>query len=196
MSNCSRGITDNRVTVPILATRIFDNVRQDFDRSPLTFSAALPYDQSLITPLYAGGTGVVSSMSSISLTPRYNDGFVDVCGDLMLPGTLTYVYQSSSRTAAGNLSVPFCARMKLPEDSIWPFDFTVHYSYFSDNFESVSSGVFSCLTDGVIICYITACMPVSLLYAGPIEYNSITARSVQTQNSFAVSPFYPAPVNP
>lgn len=194
MSNCSRGINDNRVTVPILATRIFDNVREDFDRSRFNFFAALPYDQSLITPLYAGGTGVVSGITSVSVTPRYIDGFVDVCGDLMLPGTLTYVYQGASHTAAGNLSVPFCARMKLPEDSIWPFDFTVHYSYFSDNFESTSSGIFTCLTDGVVICYITACMPVSLLYAGPIEYNSAAVRSVQTQNSFAVSPFYPSPL--
>lgn len=196
MSSCSRGITDNRVTVPILATRIFDNVRRDLDRSQFNFLTSFPFDQTLITPLYAGGTGVVSGISSVTLTPRYNDGFVDVCGDLMLPGTLTYVYQGSSHTAAGNISVPFSARMKLPEDSVWPFEFTVHYSYFADNFESVSSGVLSCLTDGVIICYITACMPVSLLYAGPIEYNSITVRSVQSENTFAVSPFYPSPINP
>ena len=191
MSNCSRGITDNRITVPILATRIFDNVREDFDRSHFNFTTSFPYDLSLITPLYAGGTGVVPAISSVSLTPRYGDGFIDVSGDIMLPGTLTYVYQGSSHIAAGNLSVPFIARMKLPQDSVWPFDFTVHYSFFADNFEKTPSGSLSCLTDGVMICYITACMPVSLLYAGPIEYNPASVRSVQTQNSFSVSPFYP-----
>lgn len=184
------GITDNRQTVCILANRVFDNVRSDLDRDSVTFNVTLPHSFSEITPLYAGGTGVAKG-NALAVTPNFSDGFAHICGNLYLAGNLTYLYNGSSYTSVGNLILPFCAKMLLPEKSVWPFDITVHYSYFADGFSDFTDSTYSCIADGITVCYVTSCMPVTVPYTGTVEYNSITLRTPQTENAYVSSTFYP-----
>ncbi len=187
--NCSNGINDCQSGINILATRIFDNVRMDYDRQSFNIEAsALPTG---ITALYLTGTGVLTPDSNITVVPNLNDSYATVSGTLYLPGTLTYIYQGAKATQQANLSVPINLLMALPEDSIWPFDITVHYSYFADNLEETGSNTFSSLVDGVIITYVTACMPVSLKDNCSIYYNSVSQRTVLNQSSFLNTNFYP-----
>ena len=186
--NCSNGINDCQNGVNILATRIFDNVRMDLDRQSLNIeSSALPTG---ITALYLSGTGVLTPDSNISVAPNLNDAYATVSGTLYLPGTLTYIYQGAKATAQANLLVPINLLMTLPDNSIWPFDITVHYSYFADNLEETGTA-FSSLADGVIITYVTACMPLSLKDNCPVYYNSVSERTVINQSAFLNSSFYP-----
>lgn len=188
MNSC--GITDNKQTVCILADRVFDNVRRDLDRDSLSFEVTLPYPSSEITPLYAGGTGTASG-NDLNITPRYSENFAHICGNLRLAGTLTYVYSGSSYTEKGNIILPFCAKMHLPEESVWPFEITVHYSYFADGFSDFADNSYSCIADGITVCYITSRMPVTVPYSGTVEYNSITVRTPQNDNPYISSLFYP-----
>ncbi len=187
--NCSNGINDCQSGINILATRIFDNVRMGLDRQSLNLETSGL--QSGITALYASGTGVFVPDSNISVVPNINDAYASVNGTLYLPGTLTYIYQGAKTTASANLSVPINVFMSLPEDSLWPFDITVHYSYFADNLEETGANTYSALVDGVIIVYITSCMPVSLKDSCPIYYNSISQRAVLNQSAFVNTDFYP-----
>ncbi len=187
--NCHNGINDCQSGINILATRIFDNVRMDLDRQSFNVEAcSLPTG---ITALYLSGTGVLTPDSNITVVPNLNDSFATVSGTLYLPGTLTYIYQGAKATARANLLIPINILMTLPEDSIWPFDITVHYSYFADNLEETGTNTFSSLTDGVIITYVTACMPVNLKDNCPIYYNSISERAVLNQSTFLNADFYP-----
>lgn len=192
MNSC--GITDNKQTVCILANRVFDNVRCDLDRDSLTFEVTLPYTSSEITPLYAGGTGTASG-SDLNITPHYSENFAHISGNLHLSGKLTYVYSGSSYTAEGNLTLPFCAKMRLPEESVWPFEIAVHYSYFADGFSDYADSVYSCIADGIAVCYVTSCMPVTVPYSGTVEYNSISVRTPQNENPYISSLFYPMRLN-
>ena len=161
----------------------------DLDRQSFNIeSCTLPAG---ITALYLSGTGVLTPDSNISVVPNLNDAYATVSGTLYLPGTLTYIYQGAKATQQANLLVPISILMTLPEDSIWPFDITVHYSYFADNLEETGANTFSSLTDGVIITYVTACMPVSLKDNCPVYYNSISQRTVLNQSAFLNNDFYP-----
>ncbi len=185
MTNC--GICDNRNAVNILTTRIFDNVRIDLNRSELTIETnILPSD---ITALYAGGTGV--SENGISVTPHLNENCADISGELSLKSTLTYIYQGNRQMTEAILKVPVNLRMNIPEDSVWPFNVTVHYSFFSDNLKEENTNTFSSLTDGVIIIYITACMPLAVGGTYPILYNTERDRAISNENTIASSAFYP-----
>lgn len=185
MNNC--GICDNRNTVNILTTRIFDNVRIELNRSQLLLETNLV--QSDITPLYAGGTGV--SENGIPITPHLNENYADLTGNLNLKCTFTYLYQGNRQSAQATLKVPVNLRMSIPEDSVWPFNVTVHYSFFSDNLKEESVNTYSSLTDGVIIVYVTSCMPLSVSGTYPILYNSEKDRIITSENTIASSAFYP-----
>ncbi len=187
----SRGINDSKNnTVQIMATRIFDNVRIDLDREPLILSAILPYDKNNVTPLYASGTGTFSGATTLSVSPRYGECNVDIIGNFDLKGNLTYIYSGSSYVSPCSICVPYSARMVLPEDALWPYEIMVHFSFFADNIKLIDEN-FNCVVDGTVICYITSQMPVSVLYSGPIEYNSLSSRQTQPQNTFMYSAFYP-----
>ena len=185
----STGINDNNSTVSFLATRIFDNVRFDLDREQLLLSASIPEDA---TPLYATGTG--SSVQLLNASPRCNDNFSNISGNLLLPCVLTYISGGASNTVPCTVSVPFSARMKLPQDSVWPYDITLNYSCFCDNIVRESENTFSCLADGVTITYITASVPVCVPASGQLQYNSISEREVDLQNGFVSASFYPSTV--
>ena len=129
--------------------------------------------------------------SNISVIPNINDSFATVTGTLYLPGTVTYIFEGTRNTAKANLELPLNVRMVLPDDSVWPFDITVHFSYFADNLEEISLNNYTALVDGVVIVYITSCMPVTLSDSCPIQYNSISQRTVLNQNTFTASAFYP-----
>ena len=187
--NCSNGINDCQSGINILATRIFDNVRMGLDRQSLNIETSV--SQSGITALYVSGTGVLVPDSNISVVPNINDNYASVTGTLHLPGTLTYIYQGAKSTVSANLLVPVNVYMHLPEDSLWPFDITVHYSYFADNLEEINETTYSSLVDGVIILYVTSCMPVSLKDSCPIYYNSVSQRTVSNQSAFINTNFYP-----
>lgn len=187
--NFAQGINDCNNGIQILTTRIFDNVRMDMDRSEYALKTNIVSQG--VTALYAGGTGVFLPDSNISVIPNINDNFATVSGTLLLPGTLTYILAGSRQSAPVTLYVPINARMSLPDDSVWPFDVTVHYSFFADNLEETQQNTYSALVDGVIIIYITACMPVSLNASCPVQYNSISQRTVINQNSFTTATFYP-----
>lgn len=181
------GICDNRNTVNILTTRIFDNVRIDLNRSELFLESTIV--QSDITPLYASGTGI--SENNLPLTPHLNENYADLSGDLTLNCTLTYLYQGNRQTAKATLKVPVNLRMAIPEDSVWPFNVTVHYSFFSDNLKEESINTYSSLTDGVIIVYVTSCMPISVSGTYPILYNAEKDRIITSENTIVSSSFYP-----
>ncbi len=187
--NFSQGINDCNDGIQILTTRIFDNVRMDLDRSALRLQTCIN-DQG-VTALYVSGTGVLVPDSNISVIPNINDSFATVTGTLYLPGTVTYIFEGTRNTAKANLELPLNVRMVLPDDSVWPFDITVHFSYFADNLEEISLNNYTALVDGVVIVYITSCMPVTLSDSCPIQYNSISQRTVLNQNTFTASAFYP-----
>lgn len=189
-SNRSQGICDNSSVITILTTRIFDNVRLDLDRNQLNFSSSVSAEN--ITPLYFSGTGKYVQQSGLTVTPNYNNFTADICGNLLLPGTFTYLEGGTRKTADANLIIPICVRMNIPSDSIWPFNITINYSYYADNISSVESGVYSAITDGVIIIYVTSDVPVCVPYSGVITYNSLSSRTVQIQNNFSGIDFYPA----
>jgi len=187
--NFSQGIADCNNGIQILTTRIFDNVRIDLDRDE--FLVETNITQTGVTPLFSSGTGVVVPDSNISVIPNINDSFATVTGTLYLPGTISYIFSGSRSTAPSKLAVPINIRMTLPDDSVWPFDITVHYSYFADNLSENGQNTYIGLVDGVIITYITACMPVSLNDACTLKYNSISERTVINQNNFTTTNFYP-----
>ncbi len=187
--NISSGICDNTMGTTILATKVFDNVRRDLDRVECKIITAEL--AGAITPLYASGMSSAIMQNTLTVTPRCATGCADVCGNLMLPGVLTYIDNGTRQTVPCNLEIPFCANMKMPEDSIWPFDITVHFSYFADNITQLDSTSFSCLVDGVTIVYVTACTPITIPNTQPIMYNSISQRAVQNQNTFLETAFYP-----
>ncbi len=181
------GIYDNDNSIVILATRIFDNVRIDLNRTQLNLETnILPSD---ITMLYAGGTG--TQQDGIQITPHLNSNCADIRGELSLNSTVTYIYQGNRQTAQGFLKVPINLRMKIPEDSVLPFNVTAHYSFFSDNISEENTNTFSTLTDGVVIIYITSCMPVTVRGSSNILYNFEKDRTIGNENTIASSPFYP-----
>ncbi len=181
------GIYDNDNSITLLATRIFDNVRIDLNRSPLTIETnILP---SNITVLYAGGTGTQND--GLSVTPHLNSNYADISGTLSLNCTVTYIYEGTRQTAQGYLKLPINLRMKIPEDSVWPFNVTAHFSFFSDNVSETDTNTFSTLTDGVVIIYITACTPVTVKGSSSILYNFEKDRIIASENTIASSPFYP-----
>ncbi len=183
------GISDNSNSVSILTTRIFDNVRRDLDRAELTLETDItPSD---VTALYAGGTGVFTPDSGVTVTPHINDKFADVSGTLSLKGTVTYISEGTRQTACARLIIPIDLQMALPEDSIWPFDITVHFSYFADNLTETDSNRFTALVDGVVIIYVTACVPLSLSGYSSLRYNSATERATVNNNNFTSAAFYP-----
>ncbi len=185
----SQGICDNTDSVSILTTRIFDNVRRDLDRAELIIEADItPTD---ITALYAGGTGVFTPDSGVTVTPHINDNYADVSGTLSLKGTVTYISSGTRQTASARLIIPIDLMMSLPADSIWPFDITVHFSYFADNLTEIGSNRFSALVDGVFIIYVTACVPISLKNYSSIQYNPASERATVNNNNFTSSIFYP-----
>lgn len=188
----SSGICDNRTGTCILANRIFDNVRMDLDRDTFTVLTEISQPPEQVTLLYAGGTGTASGQTSLTVTPHFGDAYADICGNLELPGTVTYLFAGSRYTAACSLIIPFCLQMQIPADSIWPFDVTIHYSYFADTFAYQSENTYTASVDGVIIVYITACMPVCLTNAGQLVYNTVAQRAVPSQNSFTATAFYPS----
>lgn len=187
--NFSQGINDCNRGIQILTTRIFDNVRMDLDRRALNLQTNITAQG--VTALYASGTGVIIPDSSISVIPNINDSFATVTGTLFLPGTVTYIFEGTKSSTCATLELPINMRMILPDDSVWPFDVTVHYSYFADNLEETTDNNYTALVDGVIIVYVTACMPVTLNDSCPIQYNSISQRTVLNQNNFTASTFYP-----
>ena len=161
------GIYDNDNSITILATRIFDNVRIDLNRTQLNLETnILPSD---ITVLYASGTG--TQQDGITVVPHLNSNCADISGELSLSCTVTYVYEGTRQTAQGFLKVPVSLKMAIPEDSVWPFNVTTHFSFFSDNVSEVDTNTFLTLTDGVIIIYITTCMPVTVKGSTNILYN-------------------------
>lgn len=186
MSSC--GICDNNC-ISILTTRIFDNVRIVLDRTPLEITASsLP---AAITPLYASGTGTLSPDSDVTVTPRTSACYADVVGTISLRGTLTYIFEGTRQTAPITLALPISARMNTPEDSVWPFDITVHYSFFADNLSETDTNRFSCLCDGAVMIYVTACMPLNVSGATLIRHNPIAERVITNDNTFITSAFYP-----
>lgn len=187
--NITSGISDHRNSISILTTRIFDNIRFDLDRSPLIIDTDIV--PSAITALYVGGTGTVVPDSGVTVTPHINDNYADVSGTISLPATVTYIYEGTRQTSSARLSVPINARMNIPEDSVWPFDITVHYSFFADNLKEEATNTYSSLVDGVVIVYITACVPVSLNNYSSIQYNDINQRTIINENNFTSSSFYP-----
>ncbi len=190
MSCSTCGINDNISTVSFLAPRIFDNVRMDLDRRRLamTVQTALPD----ITPLYAGSTGKISAGSTLSIIPQFNADFSAVSGTLELPAVLTYVYQGNNGTAPATLYVPVSMQMNTPQSTAWPFDLTVHYSFFADNIASGENGSYSTLADGIIMVYVTSEMPITVKSAGQLNTNSIVSREVINQSEYLTSAFYPA----
>mgnify|MGYP001079986977 CR=1 FL=1 len=188
-SSC--GICDNRSNTCILANRIFDNVRMDLDRDPFIINTQISQAPETVTPLYAGGTGTIVP-SSLTVTPHFNDSYADICGNLELPGSVTYLFEGTRYTASCTLIVPLCLQMKIPGDSVWPFEVTVHFSYFADSLTYQNDNSYSAAVDGVVIVYITACMPVCLSSAGQISFNTVAQRSVPTQNAFIGTAFYPS----
>lgn len=185
MSNS--GICDNHNCLTILATRIFDNVRIDLNRTQLNIDTSIvPSD---ITVLYASGTGTTEG--GVTITPHLNSNCADISGELSLNCTLTYIYEGTRQTSQGYLKVPVKLRMNIPEDSIWPFNLTAHYSFFSDNLNEESTNTYSSLTDGVIILYITTCMPMNINGSYPIYYNAEKDRLITNENTIASSTFYP-----
>lgn len=190
-----RGICDNRSNTCILATRIFDNVRMDLDRDLFAVTTEISQAPEQVTPLYAGGTGTASGQSSLTVTPHFNDAYADICGNLELPGTVTYLFEGTRYTAPSTLILPFCLQMQIPTDSIWPFEVTIHYSYFADTFTYQNQNSYTASVDGVIIVYITASMPVCISPAGQIAYNTVSQRAMPSQNSFIGTDFYPSVVS-
>ncbi len=187
--NITSGISDIRNSISILTTRIFDNIRFDLDRSSFIIDTNII--PSAITALYVGGTGTVIPDSGVTVTPHINDNYADVSGTISLPATVTYIYEGTRQTASAKLLVPINARMNIPKDSVWPFDITVHYSFFADNLCEEEINTYSALVDGVIIVYITACVPVSLNNFSSIQYNDANQRAIINDNNFTSSSFYP-----
>ena len=182
------GICDNnKDNITILATRVFDNVRIELNRTVLTVDTSIV--QSDITALYASGTG--TSESNLVITPHLNMNCADICGELSLESTLTYIYSGARQSAKANLKVPINLRMNIPEDSVWPYNVTVHYSFFSDNLKEEDVNTYSSLTDGVIIIYITALTPINVNSNCPMVYNFAKDRAIQNENAIATSIFYP-----
>lgn len=189
-ASVSCGIRDDRAGVSLLATRIFDNVRLDLNRTPVSLSADLPDDAA---PLYAGGTGVLSP-AGLTVTPHFDVHRADVSGTLSLPGTLSFVTSGAAQQTSAALLLPFAAVMELPEDAVWPFDVSVHYSYFVDRLRREEDALAG-LADGVCITYVTALVPLRVAYLGPVSFHAASSRSIDPVNTFVVNPFYPQPVS-
>ena len=189
-SVCPCGIDDGAVGVAVLATRIFDNVRFSLDRTPMILETVLPADA--VTPLFAGGTGAAASHTRLTVTPHFEGHTADLTGDLLLSGTLTYLAAGSRRQTACTLVMPISVNMVTPADALWPYDITVHYSFFADRLTVAPDGTVTCLADGVVILYITACVPLSLPDAGPIRYENAQDKAIPVPNPYAGTVFYPA----
>ncbi|MBR2861050.1 MAG: hypothetical protein IKB86_04355 [Clostridia bacterium] len=186
----SNGINDSQPTVSILATKIFDNVKADLDRSEAIITSFVENPEE-ITPLYALGTASMVAGQTVTVTPDPITRIAALQGYLELPGTLTYLFSGARQIAPCNLLFNVNLQMQLPEDSVWPFDITVHYSYFADNISFAENNRFSSLVDGTVIIYVTACAPVTIPSLCPIQYNSASERQTQNENAFLLSNFYP-----
>lgn len=187
--SCPCGIDDGNTGVAVLATRIFDNVRFSLDRTPLNLETQLP--SGAFTPLFAGGTGASASQPRLTVTPHFEGHTADITGDLLLPGTLTYVAEGARQQTPCALVMPISVNMNTPADALWPYDITVHASFFADRLTPNPDGTVACLADGVVILYITACVPLSLPDAGMIRYEDAEAKGIREPNAYAGSLFYP-----
>ena len=186
---CVHGIEDVNTGVALLATRIFDSVRFSLDRTPLILEAALPAREP--TPLFAGGTGTNVSRARLTVTPHLEGHTADLTGDLLLSGTLTYLSQGSRFQAPCSLVLPLSLNVATPADVLWPYDVTVHYSFFADRLTANPDGTLSGLTDGVVILYVTACVPLSLPEVGTIRFKNSENQEVSAPGNYASSVFYP-----
>ena len=182
------GICDND-GVQILTTRIFDNVRIELDRTALSLSTAI--SSAAVTALYASGTGTLVPDSNISVAPDLNCRMQDITGTLSLQGTVTYISGGARSTAPATLKLPISVRMALPDQAIWPYDITVHYSYFADNLTEAGVNEYNALVDGVVIVYVTSLAPITLKGTQPVVYNPSSERTVTSCNTFTASRFYP-----
>ncbi len=189
MSCSTCGINDNISAVSFLAPCIFDNVRMDLDRFRTSLTAQPA--QTDIMPLYAGGIGKVIAQNTLRITPQFNSDFYEISGTLELPATLTYIYQGNNKTAPATLYLPINLQMNVPEATVWPYDITVHYSFFADNITAIDTGGYSALVDGAIILYVTAEMPITVKSAGQLEFNTVVSREIVNQSEYLVSAFYP-----
>jgi hypothetical protein len=186
MNNC--GISDNN-GISILTTRIFDNVRIELDRRSLILKTGI--SPNSVCAMYANGTGTLVPDSNITVSPNLNGRFQDINGTLCLNGCLTYIFEGARSTAPCNLLLPVSLRMSLPDEAIWPYDITVHYSYFADNLTETENG-YNAICDGVAIVYITSLMPVTLRDGSSFFYNTECERTIVNDNTFTSSRFYPA----
>jgi len=197
-NRCNRrtnGIVDTNLfsnNICILADRVFDGVRMDLDQA-VTILTLDTTDGSTDPITFESAHSTTSQCKLDNLrTAPFDAVYSIVQCDIIAFGTCTFLQNDIRKTANCSLIIPYSALMKLPEDSILPFDINPQCAFTADTGTQVEGNKFTVLADGVVIVLITGQLPIFIPYISQFLPASIAQRQFSAVNDLLTMPVFPS----